>query len=84
MENILWKEELEDKHVCVLLSGDDHIVDAGEVGSTLREERKRGGGRRVGWKFCFFSGLDHAMVFDTRERRRPVLDVVCRFVRLAE
>ena len=32
----------------------------------------------------FLSGLDHAMVFDARERRRPVLDVVCRFVRLAE
>ena len=36
------------------------------------------------FEVLFFSGLDHAMVFDTRERRRPVLDVVCRFVRLAE
>ena len=32
----------------------------------------------------FLSGLDHAVVFDTRERRRLVLDVVRRFVRLAE
>ena len=38
----------------------------------------------MGWKFCFFSGLDHAMVFDMRERRRAVLDVIRRFVRLAE
>ena len=31
MENILWKEEPEGKHVCVVLSGDNQIVDAGEV-----------------------------------------------------
>ena len=37
-----------------------------------------------GWVGSFFSGLDHAMVFDTREWSRPVLDVVRRFVRLAE
>ena len=37
-----------------------------------------------GLEVLFLSGLDHAMVFDTRERRRPVLDVVRRFVRLAE
>ena len=83
-ENILWKEELEGKHVCVVLSGDDQIVDAGEVKKYLtggEEERRWEEG---GLEVLFFSGLDHAMVFDTRERRRPVLDVVCRFVRLAE
>ena len=42
MENILWKDELEGKHVCVVLSGDDEIVDAGEVRKYLtggEEER---------------------------------------------
>ena len=83
-ENILWKEELEGKHVCVVLSGDDQIVDAGEVRRYLtggEEERRWEEGRL---EVLFFSGLDHAMVFDTRERSRPVLDVVRRFVRLAE
>ena len=43
MENILWKEELEGKHVCVVLSGDDQIVDAGEVRKyfTGGEEERR-------------------------------------------
>ena len=45
------------------------------------EERRWEMGRL---EVLFLSGLDHAMVPDTRERRRPVLDVVRRFVRLAE
>ena len=59
-ENILWKEELEGKHVCVVLSGDNRIVDAGEVRKypTGGEEERR-------WEK---GGLDHAMAFDTRER----------------
>ena len=83
-ENILQKEEPEGKYICALLSRDDQIVDAGEVRRYLtggEEERRWEEGRL---EVLFFSGLDHAMVFDTRERSRPVLDVVRRFVRLAE
>ena len=83
-ENILWKKELEGKHICVVLSRDDQIVDAGEVRKYLtggEEERRWEMG---GLEVLFLSGLDHAMVPDTREQRRPVLDVVRRFVRLAE
>ena len=42
-ENTLWKEELEGKHVCVVLSRDDQIVDAGEVRKYLTggEEERR-------------------------------------------
>ena len=76
MENILWKEELEGKHVCVVLSGDNRIVDAGEV-----KKYPTGGEEERGWEK---GGLDHAMAFDTRERRRLVLDVVRRFDSLAE
>ena len=66
------------------MSGDDKIVDAGEVRKYLTggEEERRW--EKGGLEVLFFSGLDHAMVFDTRERRRPILDVVRRFVRLAE
>ena len=27
----------------------------------------------------WFSGMEHAMVFDTTERRKPILDVAHRF-----
>ena len=83
-ENILRKEELEGNYICVVLSRDDQIVDGGEVRKYLtggEEERRWELGRL---EVLFHSGLDHAMVFDTKERRRPVLDVVRRFVRLAE
>ena len=83
-ENILWKEELEGKHVCVVLSGDDQIVDAGEVRKYLTEGEEERRWEKGELEVLFFSELDHAMVFDTRERRRPILDVVRRFVRLAE
>ena len=83
-ENILWKKELEGKHVCVVLSGDDQIVDVGEVRKYLTGEEEERGWEKGGLEVLFFSGLNHAMVFDTKERRRPVLDVVRRFVRLAE
>ena len=80
MENIIWKEELEGKHVCVVLSGDNQIVDVGEVRKYLTGEEEERRWEKGGLEVLFFSGLNHAMVFDTRERRRPVLDVV----RLAE
>ena len=44
-ENILWKKELEGKHVCVVLSGDDQIVGAGEVRKYLT-----GGEEERGWE----------------------------------
>ena len=83
-ENILWKKELEGKHVCVVLSGDDQIVDVGEVRKYLTGEEEERWWEKGGLEVLFFSGLDHAMVFDTRKRRRPVLDVARRFVHLAE
>ena len=79
-ENILWKEELEGKHVCVVLSASDQIVDAGGVRKYLTGGEEERWWEKGGLEVLFFSGLDHAMVFDTREWRRPVLDVV----RLAE
>ena len=83
-ENILWKKELEGKHVCVVLSVDEQIVDAGEVRKYLTGGEGERRWEKGELEFLFFSGLDHAMVFDMRERRRPVLGVVRHFVRLAE
>ena len=65
-ENVPWKEELEGKHVCVVLSGDDQIVDAGEVRKYLtggEEERRWEMGRLevlffLGWimLWCLIRG----------------------------
>lgn len=94
-ENMLWKEELEGYKVGIVLSGADQIVDAEEVRGYLTgvdvEEMtapgEGGGGMSRRWEkdgleVLFYPGLDHAMVFDTAERRRPLLDIVNRFVRL--
>jgi len=88
-ENVLWKEELEGRKVGVVLSGADQIVNAGEVRKYLTgEEDVTGEGEmsrsweKDGLQVLFYPDLDHAMVFDTKERRQPVLDIVHRFVRL--
>lgn len=84
-ENILWKEELENKQIGVVLSGDDQIVDAEEVRKYLTgEERMTKRWATDDLEVLFYPGLDHAMVFDTEDRRKPVLDIIHRFVRLSE
>ncbi|KAM5536343.1 hypothetical protein V8D89_009995 [Ganoderma adspersum] len=87
VENILWREDLAGERVAVVLSGRDQIVDAREVRQYLTgEEVGEGeepeffweepeGGLRVLW----YHDLDHAQVFDTKARRRPILDVLHEF-----
>jgi hypothetical protein len=88
-ENVLWKEELEGRRVGVVLSGSDQIVNAKEVRKYLTgEEDVTSGGEMSRWwekdglEVLFYPDLDHAMVFDTKERRNPVLDIVHRLVKL--
>jgi len=41
-----------------------------------------GGGEDKGkLEVLFYPELDHAMVFDTKDRRRPILDILQRFIR---
>ncbi|KAF8065392.1 hypothetical protein FPV67DRAFT_1502693 [Lyophyllum atratum] len=48
-------------------------------GVVIEEGRKAEGGGDL--EVLFYPGLDHATVFDTRERREAMLDVLERFVR---
>jgi Alpha/beta hydrolase family len=82
-ENVLWKEELEGRKVAVVLSGADQIVNAKEVGKYLTGEQELSRRWEMGGlEVLFYPGLDHGMVFDTKERRKPMLDIIGRFVRL--
>jgi pimeloyl-ACP methyl ester carboxylesterase len=81
-ENVLWKEELQGRRVGVVLSGEDQIVDAEEVRKYLTGEQEMS--RRWendGLEVLFYPELDHGTIFDTNERRKPMLDVIHRFVR---
>lgn len=82
-ENVLWKEELEGKKVGVVLSGEDQIVNAEEVRKYLTgQEEMTQRWEKDDLEVLFYPGLDHAMVFDTKERRKPLLAILHRFVRL--
>jgi hypothetical protein len=86
-ENVMWKEELEGKKAAVVLSGSDQIVNTREVRKYLTGEEQNEGEPEAYWEkdgleVLFFPKLDHATVFDTKERRRPILSVIKRFVDL--
>ncbi|KAF9642716.1 alpha/beta-hydrolase [Thelephora ganbajun] len=78
-ECIMWKEDLDGgKRLAVVLSEEDQIVNAKAVRKYLTGEeglRWEGGGLEVVW----YPGLDHATVWDTKERREPMLEIVRRF-----
>ncbi|KAI0820178.1 Alpha/Beta hydrolase protein [Trametes gibbosa] len=81
-ENVLWKEDLEGKEVAVVLCGKDQIVDAVEVRRYLTGDEDQE--TKFRWKqdnleVLYYPDLDHAMVFDTKESRRPLIDVLRRF-----
>ena len=78
-ECIMWKEDLDgERKVAVVLSEEDQIVDAKEIRMYLTgEESLRW--ERDGLEVVWYPGLDHATVWDTRERRKPMLEIVRGF-----
>jgi len=82
-ENILWKEDLRGRNVGVVLSGEDQISNTEDVRNYLTGEQEisqrwENGGLEV----LFYPELDHGTIFCTKERRKPTLDVIHRFVQL--
>ncbi|KAH7921054.1 hypothetical protein BV22DRAFT_756505 [Leucogyrophana mollusca] len=80
-DNVLWAEDLQGKAVTVVLSGADQIVNSEEVRKYLTGQ----GGMSEHWsrdrlEVLFYPSLDHATIFDTKKRRKPLLDVLSRFV----
>ena len=81
----MWKEQLEGRPFGVSLSGDDQIVDTAEVRKYLTgeeevTERWQNGALQV----LYYPKLDHATVFDTRDRRFPLVNVLREFVTVDE
>ena len=75
----MWKEDLKGgRRVAVVLSEEDQIVDAKAVRKYLTgEESLRW--ERDELEVVWYPGLDHATVWDTKERREPILEIVRRF-----
>lgn len=85
-DNILFKDDLDGRRVAVVISGCDQIVDAEELRRYLTDGdeptfnwESKNGLLQVLW----YPPLDHAQVFDTSERRSPMVAVLSKFVREA-
>ena len=75
--------------VMVTLAGRDQIVDAPAVHAYLTGGEQVAGESPSRWaqdalEVLYFPELDHATVFDTPQRRAPLLEALHRFVRLDE
>lgn len=82
-ENILWKEDLEGEVVAVVLSGMDQIVDAPEVREYLTGDAEpRFKWKRDGLEVLYYADIDHAQVFDTQRRRRPLIEILHDFAQI--
>lgn len=81
-ENILWKNEIQQRPVTVVLCGKDIIVDTETVGrylsgTTLGEEHwKHQQWRGQGLDILWFDDLDHAQVFDSKKDYGRLVEVV--------
>jgi hypothetical protein len=78
-ECILWKEDLNrGRQVAVVLSEDDQIINAKAIRKYLTGEESLTW-ETDGLEVLWYPGLDHATVWDTRERRKLLLEIVRRF-----
>lgn len=82
-ENILWREDIVGRRVGVVLSGRDQVVDTGEVRRYLTQDddpefrwASEDGMLEVLW----YPNLDHSKVFDTHRDRKPMTEMMGRFV----
>jgi pimeloyl-ACP methyl ester carboxylesterase len=82
-ESVMWKEDLEGRQVGISLSGCDQIVGTAEVRKYLTgEDEMKEMWEKCGLQVLFYPDLDHAMVFDTKDRRFPLVNILRKFVRV--
>lgn len=89
-QNILWKEDLVDHRISVVLSGRDQIVDTREVWQYLTGEAlpspnpgvSHSSWQKDNWEVLYFPDLDHSNVFDTAALRRPVVSMITKFTEI--
>jgi hypothetical protein len=84
-ENILWKEDIQNHHVTVVLGGKDLIVDTEVVKAYLTENEsvrpEKGSWEEGVWKgdgldVLWFPELDHGQVFDKKSTRLKLVNIV--------
>lgn len=90
-ENILWKEDLRNRDVTVSLGGRDLIVDTESVGKYLNDVDLKSEDTR--WKDHNWQGngietiwwptVDHAQVFERRDGRAKLVQVLRQYVKHA-
>ncbi|RYP47620.1 hypothetical protein DL768_006349 [Monosporascus sp. mg162] len=87
-ENILWKEDIQNHRVAVSLAGSDLIVNAkvirayltgGDDWTLANEDSEDGDWKGDGLDVLWFPGFHHGQVFDKRNTRTRLVDVVRRF-----
>ncbi|KAH7128141.1 hypothetical protein B0J11DRAFT_483821 [Dendryphion nanum] len=92
-ENILWKEDIQDRRVTVVLAGKDLIVDTKAVKAYLTDEKgvtrnikdlKNGTRKDNELDVLWFSDLDHGQVFEKKTTRERLVDITRSYCEMEE
>ncbi|KAI0703756.1 Alpha/Beta hydrolase protein [Cytidiella melzeri] len=84
-ESILWKDDLKGRKIGVSLAEKDQIVDAESVRKYLTDEdtpNKLWISEDKQLEVLWYSDLDHAQVFDDSVPRKPLHDMLARFIEI--
>ncbi|KZT00054.1 uncharacterized protein LAESUDRAFT_739760 [Laetiporus sulphureus 93-53] len=81
-ENVLWKEDLHGRETAIILCGRDQIVDSREVLKYLTgTDEVKFRWRKDQLEVLFFPEFDHSNEFNYSESRRPIVEILSRFIR---
>ncbi|KAI0926716.1 hypothetical protein AcV5_007432 [Taiwanofungus camphoratus] len=84
-ENVLWREDLVGRQVTVVLAERDHLINTEEIWKylTSRADDPEYRWQHDGLEVLYLSGIDHGEMFETAAWRKPMIQVMSRFVRNA-
>lgn len=87
-ENILWRRDIDNGRITVVLSAKDLIVDTEAIGQYLAQHCNRNldgqawkhrEWRGKGVDILWFDDLDHAQVFDSRQKCEKLVHVIQKY-----
>ncbi|RMJ13501.1 hypothetical protein CDV36_006850 [Fusarium kuroshium] len=90
-DNLLWKEDIQDRPVTVVLAGRDSVIDTKSIRAYLLGSGNWAlettdlmdlGRKDDGLDVIWFQDLDHGQVFDEKRTRSRLVEIVWTFCRL--
>ncbi|KAL8780631.1 MAG: hypothetical protein Q9194_000822 [Teloschistes cf. exilis] len=87
-ENIIWKHELEGRHITIVLCGRDLITNTNAVGQYVAGDKsskwKKRDWKGIGVEIIWFNELDHSQVFELKSDYDHLIKVLQRYALISD